>query len=197
MLKKIFKAFVFLFFLIIAVYFLFFSRKYPLAVITHSLSVGDSLDSFNGVTVYNNGTNYSQSYGRHYSSDSFYYGKKWQCVEFIKRYYHDYIKHDFPLSSGHAKDFFDESVRQGKMNKKRGLIQYCNGENEKPKVNDILVFGGNYGHVAIISHVGENELEVIQQNIYMTPRQTFSIKIVSGKYFVGETKQPLCWLRKE
>src|SRR6476620_11842179 len=95
------------------VYFFFFIKRYPLSIISHSLSIGDSVDSFNSVTVYNNGMNYPKSFGKHYSKDSFYYGKKWQCVEFIKRYYHDYLKFAMKDGMGNAKDFFDLKVRHG------------------------------------------------------------------------------------
>lgn len=72
---------------------------------------------------------------------------------------------------GHAKDFFDAGVAHGKENKKRGLIQYVNGGSEKPQPGDLLVFDGSYGHVAIVSAVEEDEVEVIQQNIFMRPRE--------------------------
>ncbi|MEW6469927.1 MAG: CHAP domain-containing protein [Bacteroidota bacterium] len=159
--------------------------------------MGDPVDSFNGITVYNNGLEYDKSHGRHYSADSFYYGKKWQCVEYIKRYYHDRMEHKFPDGSGHAKEFFDASLPQGGMNERRGLVQYRNGDKEKPQVNDILVFGGKYGHVAIVSRVGEDEIEVVQQNIYLTPRETFALRNENGRFFVGEGREPLGWLRKE
>lgn len=95
-LKRIFKFLLIFLALIVTVYFIFFSRQYPLGVITWSFTPGDSLDSFNGIAVYNNGTEYEKSYGKSYSADSScYYGKKWQCVEFVKRYYHQHLKFIF------------------------------------------------------------------------------------------------------
>ena len=67
---------------------------------------------------------------------------------------------------GHAKDFFDTSVPHGELNKSRNLLQYKNGENEKPQVDDLLVFNDTtYGHVVIITEVGNDYIEVIQQNM--------------------------------
>jgi hypothetical protein len=164
-------------------------------VIMRSLSVGDSVDSYNGISVYNNGAVYSESHGRHFSRAGFYYGKKWQCVEFIKHYYHDHFNFTFRNGYGHAKDFFNPKVRHGKLNRERNLLQYKNDSTEKPRPDDILVFGGNFGHVAIVTRVTADEVEVIQQNIYMRPRQKFPLKCRNGIYSVGEGRRPLGWLR--
>jgi surface antigen len=178
------------------IYLLFFSKRYPLTIISHSISIGDSVDSFNAITVYNNGMDYSKSHGKHYNSDSsFYYGKKWQCVEFIKRYYHDHLHFTMPDGMGHAKDFYDPGTDHGKLNKQRGLLQFQNDNDKAPAIGDILVFGGKFGHVAIVTKISETEIEVIQQNIYMTPRETFTLSFHNGKYSVGKNKKPNGWLR--
>ncbi|MDF2436837.1 MAG: Amidase [Bacteroidota bacterium] len=182
--------------ILLGVYFLFFNKRYPLNILSRSFSVGDSVDSENGIIVYNNGMNYSKSHGKHYNKDrSFYYGKKWQCVEFIKRYYHDYLHFTMPDGMGHAKDFYDPKILSGELNKQRGLLQFTNGSNEAPNVNDILVFGGKYGHVAIVTKVNEEDIEVIQQNIFMTPRETFPLQRHEGLFTVGKKKTPNGWLR--
>lgn len=196
MLKKFIKFLSITILLLIAIYFIFLQKRYPLNAITHSFSIGDSVDSFNGVVVYNNGMDYPKSYGKHYSKDSvYYYGKKWQCVEFIKRYYFDYYHHQMPNGFGNAKDFFDNTIKDGELNKARGLIQYRNESSSCPKAGDILIFGGKYGHVAIVTKVTDSEVEVIQQNIYMSPRETFKLIVNNGKYTIGENRKPEGWLR--
>jgi surface antigen len=196
-LKRALKVFAILLILVLAVYFIFFSRVYPLHVIVHSWTVGDSLDSHNGVAVYNNGPDYPQSHGKHYSADSsYYYGKKWQCVEFVKRYYYDALDHRMPDGFGHAKDFYDPAVKHGSLNKRRNLLQFVNGGNEKPAPGDLLVFGGKYGHVAIITEVTDDEVQVIQQNIFMHPREAFPLLIKDGAYTIGDKRKPVGWLRK-
>ncbi len=196
MLKKIIRISSILILLLIAVYFIFLQKRYPISAIAHSLSIGDSVDSFNGVVVYNNGMNYPKSYGKHYAADSsYYYGKKWQCVEFIKRYYYDHFHHKMPNGFGNAKDFFDKKVKDGAFNKERGLTQFTNGSIQPPMVDDILIFGGKYGHVAIVTNATPEEVFVIQQNIYMTPRESFKLSLVNGKYVVGEKRRPEGWLR--
>ena len=97
---------------------------------------------------------------------------------------------------GHAKDFFDENVAHGKLNEKRDLIQYRNGEDEKPKADDLLVFTDTtYGHVVIITEVGENYIEVVQQNMGATSRDKFDLEYKDGKYFIGGKRVPAGWLR--
>src|SRR5690554_774597 len=123
---------------------------------TKHLKIGDKLDSLNGVYVYYN-SNVSNVSGRNTTTDGYNLGLKYQCVEFVKRYYYEHLNHKMPDSYGHAKDFFDNTVTDGQLNKKRNLIQYRNPSQTKPKVDDLLIFGGSifnkYGHVAIVSNV--------------------------------------------
>ena len=129
--------------------------------------VGEIVDSFNGVNVYYNG-GVSNSEGRNLSADGYNIGVKYQCVEFIKRYYYQYLKHKMPDAYGNAIDFYDKSLKDGKINVKRNLIQFSNPSNTRPKENDIIIYDrslfNSYGHVAIICKVGDDFIEIIQQN---------------------------------
>ena len=159
--------------------------------------VGDVVDSYKDVPVYYNGIIYTESYGKHYSMDNYYYGQKWQCVEFVKRFYYDAKGHKMPDVYGNAKDFFDPRIEHGQMNQSRGLIQYRNGAEEKPKVDDLLDFTDTkYGHVAIITRVTKDKVEVIQQNILDKPREVFPLTYINGKYTIGTGRKPTGWLRK-
>jgi len=158
------------------------------------------IDMWRGIPVRYNGVPYTQSWGKHYANDGYYYGQKWQCVEFMKLYYHDRMKHSFPDVMGHAADFFDASVRPGTLNVKRGLWQYANGQAVPPQVDDILDWTSNgYGHVAIVTRVGEGKVQWIQQNVRSGTRGETDISIHDGKFFVGEygtLGAPAGWLRK-
>lgn len=158
--------------------------------------VGTVLDSYRGIPVYDNGLLYFRSYGKHYSQDGYYYGQKWQCVEFIKRFFYDAKGHKMPDVMGHAKSFFDDTLSDGALNPRRGLIQYRNGSAEKPRPDDLLVFTDTkYGHVGIVTGTGDNTLEIIQQNILFHTRQRLSLVVSNGHYFVTTPRTPAGWLR--
>ncbi len=160
--------------------------------------IGREVGSYKRVPVYQNGKQIEQSHGRNYGVDGYYYGEKWQCVEYVKRFYYLVKDHKMPDVMGNARDFYDPSVSQGKLNKQRGLIQYRNGGNVKPKIDDILVFTDTkYGHVAIVTDVGSDYIEVIQQNVNGQVRQKIRLTKKKSNYYVGTTRKPSAWLRKE
>lgn len=172
-------------------------RKY----IFKPYTVGQAIDSLNGVKVYYNGS-VSNVSGRNLAADGYNLGLKYQCVEFVKRYYYQHLNHKMPDSYGHAKDFFDAAVKDGQKNKKRNLIQYTNPSLSKPKPNDLLVMDGNvfnpYGHVVIVAKVFENEIEIIQQNPgpAAPSRERIGIEQQNGKWRIKQS-DVLGWLRKE
>ncbi|MEO8255705.1 MAG: CHAP domain-containing protein, partial [Flavobacterium sp.] len=129
--------------------------------------VGEVVDTFNSINVYYNG-GVSNSQGRNLSADGYNIGMKYQCVEFIKRYYYEHLKHKMPDSYGNAIDFYGTKIKDGDINTKRDLIQYSNPSITKPKEDDIIIFNkslfNSYGHVAIICKVGNDFVEIIQQN---------------------------------
>ncbi|WP_291143105.1 CHAP domain-containing protein [Flavobacterium sp. UBA7680] len=163
--------------------------------------IGQSLDSLNGVKVYYNGGVDNVS-GRNVTKDNYNLGLKYQCVEFVKRYYYEYYNHKMPDAYGHAKDFFDPKVNDGSLNSKRNLIQYTNPSKKKPQVGDVVIFSGSllnrFGHVAIISKVSENEVEIIQQNPgpFSDSRETITLEFQKENYKI-DNKRLLGWLRKE
>ena len=163
-----------------------------------NVEIGDKIDSYQGVAIFENGSAIDQSQGRHFSKDGYYYGQKWQCVEFVKRFYYDVLNHRMPDTFGHAKDFFDFSVPQGGLNACRGLVQYRNGGDIKPQKNDLLVYTNTeYGHVAIVAEVESDWIEIVQQNAHSQARQKLVMTVSNGRYYVGNRWQPAGWLRKE
>ncbi|MEC7985498.1 MAG: CHAP domain-containing protein [Myxococcota bacterium] len=142
--------------------------SYPQSFQNESLQCGDVVATHNNVNVYSNGMGINScAEGRHMSEDNYSYGLRWQCVEFVRRYYKDHLNHKMPVRWGHAKDYFAEDIGHGKRNPDRDLLQYRNGRSEKPKADDLLVCPNmalGYGHVAIIKAVGGDYVELIQQN---------------------------------
>ncbi len=162
--------------------------------------LGEVLDSLDGVYVYYNGS-VSNVSGRNTAADGYNLGLKYQCVEFVKRYYYQALKHKMTDSYGHAKSFFMPAIADGKLNTMRNLFQYTNGSISKPKKGDLLVFDGTvfneYGHVAIVSWVGEDELEMIQQNPGPSAPSREKLGMVKeGNRWRIKSSTLLGWLRK-
>jgi surface antigen len=169
--------------------------------INSAYTVGQPIDSLNGVYVYYNG-GVSNVSGRNLTEDGYNLGQKYQCVEFVKRYYYEYLNHKMPDSYGNAIDFFDSKLEDGQINTQRDLIQYQNPSQTKPKVGDLLIFKGTvfnkYGHVAIVSKVTDDQIEIIQQNPgqYASSRVIISISQQGDKWQIMK-KRIIGWLRKE
>ncbi len=160
--------------------------------------VGDVIDSFNGVPVYYNGKMNHVS-GRNVAPGGYNLGLRYQCVEFVKRYYYYHIGHRMPNSYGHAKDFFDHQLADRGYNTTRALLQFRNTREYKPLVNDILIYGASvenpYGHMGIVSDVGDDYVEIVQQNWGTKTRKILTLVEFEGIYTVADYSV-LGWLRK-
>lgn len=161
--------------------------------------LGQPLDSLNGVEVYYNGM-VGHTDGRNVGPDGYNIGMKYQCVEFVKRYYYQRFGHKMPDAYGNAKDFFDATVPDSAMNLKRGLRQYTNGSCRPPQPEDLLIFDGHsgnkYGHVCIIASVTDSSVTIIQQNPgpFAPSRDTFPLRNINGKWYI-QKERVLGWLR--
>ncbi|MBX7050909.1 MAG: CHAP domain-containing protein [Flavobacteriales bacterium] len=161
--------------------------------------VGEVVDEFQGVKVYyNGGVNHVEE--RNLSVDGYNLGLKYQCVEFVKRFYLEHFKHRMRNSYGHAFEFFDRSLKDGDWNSDRALIQYSNGSSTKPVEGDIIIFDryllNRYGHVAIISQVSDGEIEIVQQNPgpFHSSREKFELLDKNNRFTIVHPRV-LGWLR--
>lgn len=160
--------------------------------------VGQPIDSLNHVKVYYNGGT-DNILERNVTADNYNLGLKYQCVEFVKRYYFEHLHHKMPDSYGNAKDFYNATLNDGALNTQRALIQYTNPSNHKPAIHDIIVFDASstnkFGHVAIVAAVEDSYVEVIQQNAgkYATSREIYAIEQVNGKWKIINSRI-LGWL---
>ncbi len=175
----------------------FFLTACTYSSINESHQIGDKIDSLNGVYVYENGT-MGNVVNRNVTKDGYNLGLRYQCVEFVKRYYYEHYNHKMPDSYGDAKDFFDRKLKDGKLNVQRNLIQFKNAGIHRPKVGDLVVYDGSlfnrFGHVAIISKVSKDKIEVIQQNCGST-RESYDFNS-ENRQFTIENDRILGWLRK-
>lgn len=163
--------------------------------------VGQPIDSLNGVAVYYNGRVNNVTF-LPVTLDGYNLGLEYQCVEFVKRYYFEHFNHEMPNSYGHARDFFEMGLPDGQLNLSRNLIQFVSPSTSKPKENDILVFKetffNRFGHVAIISDVTENSIEIVQQNpgTFGPTRENLNLELMEGKWRI-DNDRILGWLRKD
>ncbi len=185
-------------------------RSFPIAILlllaavtAHAQAaaprVGDVVDTFNEVPVYYNGTIGHVS-GVNRAADGYVFGLRYQCVEFIKRYYYQRFGHRMPKVTGNAREYFDASLPDGKLNPARGLLQYHNGSPQAPQLEDILVFGpwpGNpYGHMGIVSAVRPDSIEIIQQNPGPSGHSRRQLPLlVSASGAKVDNRRILGWLR--
>ncbi len=160
--------------------------------------IGEVIDSFNGISVYFNGEQ-GNVFGRNVAAGNYNLGLKYQCVEFVKRYYFINYGHRMPYTYGHAKELFDESLPDLKLNHKRDLYQFINGSEYRPLPGDILVFGPNYknpyGHAGIVTVSKGKKMEIIHQNVGESTRELFIVSEINGRFFVVDPDVK-GWLRK-
>jgi len=181
------------FYLLILGFILFFSYSKISTLLGYDIryTTGQKIDSLNNVMVYYNGSTNNIS-GRNLTADNYNLGLKYQCVEFIKRYYYEYLNHKMPNAFGNAVDFYDPNVKDGELNTARNLIQYSNFSDFKPKINDIVILDGTvsneFGHIAIISEVSEEEIEIIQQNTGGKTRAHFDLEKENNKWIIDNKR---------
>lgn len=161
-------------------------------------NIGDPIDSLNHVKVYYNGG--FSHVGERNTVDGYNIGLKYQCVEFVKRYYFEFYKHRMPDPYGNAIDFYNSSLADGAYNSQRDLIQYTNPSKSKPQVGDLLILdktsGNEFGHVCIVSQVTPYEIEIIQQNAgnFGNTRKWYDLD-EEGQTWHIEEERVLGWLR--
>lgn len=163
--------------------------------------MGQVLDSLNGVKVHYNGM-VRHTDGRNIAPDGYNLGMRYQCVEFVKRYYYQKLGHKMPDSYGNAKDFFDKTIPDSGYNSKRALWQFTNKSKTRPAEDDLLIFDGHagnkYGHVAIVAWVSDTAICIVQQNPgpFGKARDTLRVTNANNRWEVCH-KRALGWLRKD
>jgi len=168
-------------------------------------SWGKVIGQFNGIEAYYNEFTSNEKWKRNKAEDGYDFGYKWQCVEYIRRYFYKIHGHRFN-SKGHAFSYFNANLPDGGMNSERGLRQYKNASREKPKAGDLIVMGpfpfSDVGHVAIVAFSYDEEIKIVQQNVVENFSEIFKMKkIGSGDGARWKVNDPygavLGWLRKE
>jgi surface antigen len=96
------------------------------------------------------------------------YGLQYQCVEYVRRFYH-LVKGIETREGMMEKHWGGDAGTYFKAAAGKGLDAFENGGTSPPLPDDVLVFrGGPYGHVAIITAVADDHIEFVEQNFSPT-----------------------------
>lgn len=131
---------------------------YTNPVYTTSSTFGTLLGTVDGVDVRYNPLGYASNINNTYNGTTT--GMKWQCVEFVNRYYLQVYGMNIRIAGTNANQYYTTASQ-------RGLVAKNNGGSTAPRVGDVLCFSGGsggYGHVMIITEVSSNQIKVAQQN---------------------------------
>ncbi|GLR16384.1 CHAP domain-containing protein [Portibacter lacus] len=168
---------------------LIFIGLITLSFTNHNPEVGAVLDNYNGVPIYYNGF-FKNTNGRNLTKDGYNLGLKWQCIEFVKRYYYLKYGHKMPDSYGHAKDFFDDDLSDQEFNEARNMLQFRNTRRHKPQVDDLVIYGPSkdnpFGHMGIISAIKNGKVTLVQQNMGTKTRQKLILAEYDGIYTIAD-----------
>lgn len=160
-----------------------------LSLTNHNPDVGTVIDNYNGVPIYYNGF-FTNTNGRNVTADGYNLGLKWQCIEFVKRYYYEIYNHKMPYSFGNAKEFFDESLGDQEYNEARDMLQFRNTRRHKPQVDDLIIYGASdenpFGHMGIISSIDDGKIIMVQQNMGTKTRQELILAEYEGIYTIAD-----------
>ena len=147
---------------------------------------GFKLGSYKGVIAYSNGDTHGVN-GPYKN-----YGYQFQCVEYVNRFYAQALKWKNMRGSGNGVDYFGKA-------KSNGLEANSNNSSISPQPDDLLTFsGGGYGHVAIITEVGDDYINIIEQNWSSnSATRKLNLTISNGKYYISPSGgyQVQGWLR--
>ncbi len=103
------------------------------------------------------------------------YGIKYECVEFVRRWYAHVFEHTFEDIKNAVDIFTLRYSTSMKTNKAHPFVRFLNDGQELPEIGDILVWQGVPGHVAIVSHVSFSSVTVAEQNYSETGYYTLSV----------------------
>ena len=156
---------------------------------------GQDLGNYRGVVVHNNYHAGCKTMKRcHSSSDTgsqrSNYGLKWQCVEFVNRFYSEGM---------HVPVYYRMNAVNFLHGTSDKFLSYSNGSNNKPRIDDTLVFdtGDGIGHVAVITEVNDTYILTAQQNNTLTEADValrFPIEYKNGGWTVKHP-QVTGWIR--
>lgn len=165
---------------------------------------GTVLGSNKGIFAYSNGNSdfISEEF---YENVGIFYGMKWQCVEYARRW----LIGLFGISFGRVEAAEDIWSLEGfvfvENLEKVSIEKVENGSGCKPEVGNVVIYGRGgkeipYGHVAIVVDVGEFGVRLAEQNWendYWPGDYSREINftVADGRYYLIDEEYPvLGWI---
>ncbi|MGZ8171941.1 MULTISPECIES: CHAP domain-containing protein [Methylobacter] len=159
--------------------------------------LGSVIGEFSGVEARSNGacTAQSRDIGKNKCDSNYKCDAYYQCVEYVKRYYLTY----FPEIK-EIQDWGDYALTfWGRRSELQDFDYFPSGQSscQIPQPGDIIFFETNHpgiGHVAIVTNSSEEEIGIIQQNMYQySAEATISVHKdpVSGACKIGPEMKPM------
>ena len=135
---------------------------------TDVTAYGTILGTNKGTTGYSNGNTHHISEEYNEDEDTF-YGMKWQCVEYSRRWLIEQYKISFGRVEGAADIWSLEGFVYVRSSENASIEKVENGSTCKPEVGNVLIYerAGSeipFGHVAIIVDVSEFGVKLAEQN---------------------------------
>lgn len=157
----------------------------------YNKQIGDVIDNYNGVEIYFNSIPFT-SKGESLNEDGYKFGEKYQALEFVKRYYFERYNYKFPEKFDSIEKLYNSTLKDGEKSLELGLVQYSNLSTYPFKEEDIILFKPTIynpqGHIAIISKVEENSIEIIQQNCWKTTRKNIDTEKINNLWHIKDNK---------
>ena len=132
--------------------------RVPVAAGFEAVPCGTILASYKGVPARSN-----QNYPYSSCAGQSEYGLRYQCVEYVRRFYH--LVKGIETREGRMREKWEHANSFFKTASEKGLDAFENGGGVAPFPDDVLAFqGGPYGHVAIVTAVTDDHIDIIEQN---------------------------------
>ena len=159
-------------------------------------SCGEPINSYRGIVAKSNG----QFHASPESCNEYgIYGLRYQCVEYVKRFYSEAYEIDTTNWTGDAYQYFDNAS-------KLGFDYYTNRVSQTPPLpDDLLVYKQKscrepyecFGHVAIVTNTSPSSINIIEQNWSQTGIANLNYSYSNDAYKIHDrgSFSVLGWLR--
>jgi hypothetical protein len=127
---------------------------------------------------------------RNYINNTF-TGLKWECVEYVRRY--------LILNKGITFNEIDNAYQIFNLdyfidiytNKKIKIYKHYNGSNIIPNIGSLLIWDkyldkNRTGHIAIITHVSDKYIELVEQNWKNSKNRRIKVDIINNGYYIKD-----------